>query len=309
MKVLIIRPGALGDTLLMLPALVELRGKATVYFAGREPGLGFLRDAVHRAMDLERAGWHRLFLEQTFVVGPSPLPVSRANKVLAFFKDSEGIIGKNLEVFFPDAEIFVFPAFPPKLKKIHVARYLARCLESAGLPLNSNGAMDNARKSPLLSGAWVSKEKDRLVFHPGSGDHAKNHSADFWRHILRIFSKNEALAHLNPTLLLGPAETALKPIFESAEQIQRGMEILFCPEKETLLKVLGAAAIYLGHDSGITHLSGLMGIPTLALFKQTDPVQWGPLGPHVRIIRPSKPGRVLLDRLRAAVHSMVTADG
>ena len=306
---MIIRPGALGDTLLMLPALTELRGKATVYFAGRQPGLDYISDAVFRAMDLERAGWHRLFSARPFPLGASPLPVSHADRVLAFFRDKEGIILQNLKRFFPKSQVSVFQAFPPKFEKIHVARYLAECLTCAGLPLNSHAVMDKAAEGPLISGPCSSKRRDCMVFHPGSGDLRKNHSTEFWLHVFRLCLEADRFSQFKPTLLLGPAEISQKAFFERWVDGQRPMNILFCPEKEQLLRVLGSAALYLGHDSGITHLSGLMGTPTIALFKDTDPVQWGTLGPSVQIIHRRKTDGKLLELVKTAVSAMVPVEG
>ncbi len=304
MKVLIIRPGALGDTLLMLPALTALRSKTSVDFVGRQPGLRYVGDAVCRTMDLETTGWHRLFADQLPVSGRLSLPVSKADQVVAFFKDKEGIIRENLEFSFPNAPVSVFPAFPPKGKMIHVARYLAECLQSTGLPTSGDRAIKNASKSPLLSGPWTSKKRDGIVFHPGSGGANKNHPPDFWMTILSRFQEMSRFAHLRPTLLLGPAEDRLQAFFKNHADAVPRLEILFCPEKEMLMDILGSAALYLGHDSGITHLSGLMGTPTLALFKQTDPVQWGPLGPFVRIIHRRKADRELFERITVAANEL-----
>ena len=309
MKLLIIRPGALGDTLLMLPALVALKGKATIHFVGRQPGLAHMSDAVYRTMDLERAGWHRLFSDQSYLSGQSSLPVSRADRIIAFFKDEKGTIRQNLEGFFPNASVWGFPSFPPRREKIHVVRYLAGCLESAGLPVNSHEVMDNAGRHPLISGPWASKHRDRMVFHPGSGDTHKNHPPAFWLEIFHECMEMNRFARLKPTLLLGPAEASLRNFFSRHKDLITRMEILFCPEKESLLRVLGSATLYLGHDSGITHLSGLMGTPTVALFKQTDPVQWGPVGPRVRIIHRRKADRELLELVTATVNGMVSVDG
>ena len=309
MEVLVIRPGALGDTLLILPALRKLSGKATIHFAGREPGLSFIRDLIDNAMNLERAGWHRLFSEHPFLSQPSPLPISKADSVLAFFKDRQGIIGQNLKRFFPDAKIFLFQAFPKKSESIHVARYLARCLESAGLPIDSGSVMDEAAGSPLISGPRPAQKRDHLVFHPGSGDSKKNHPPDFWLRLFRTCRETDRFARLKPVLLLGPAEAPLKAFFERREDAVQPMEILFCPGKEQLLGVLQSAALYLGHDSGITHLSGLMGTPTVALFRETNPVQWGPLGPHVRIIHRRETDGILLERVGSALRGMAPPAG
>ena len=41
---------------------------------------------------------------------------------------------------------------------------------------------------------------------------------------------------------------------------------------------------YVGNDSGITHLAGYLGVPTIALFGPTNPGIWGPIGRRTRII-------------------------
>ena len=46
---------------------------------------------------------------------------------------------------------------------------------------------------------------------------------------------------------------------------------------------LAGAGLYIGNDSGITHLAAAVGTPVLAFFGPTDPEVWAPRGPHVRM--------------------------
>jgi hypothetical protein len=48
---------------------------------------------------------------------------------------------------------------------------------------------------------------------------------------------------------------------------------------------LAKAQLYIGNDSGITHLAAAVGTPVLALFGPTDPDVWAPRGQHVRVGR------------------------
>src|SRR5581483_12178965 len=48
---------------------------------------------------------------------------------------------------------------------------------------------------------------------------------------------------------------------------------------------LARARLYIGNDSGITHLAAAVGTPVLALFGPTDPAVWGPRGENVRVAR------------------------
>jgi ADP-heptose:LPS heptosyltransferase len=48
---------------------------------------------------------------------------------------------------------------------------------------------------------------------------------------------------------------------------------------------LRGARLYIGNDSGITHLAAAVGVPTLALFGPTDPARWAPRGENVTLLR------------------------
>jgi hypothetical protein len=59
---------------------------------------------------------------------------------------------------------------------------------------------------------------------------------------------------------------------------------------------LACARLYIGNDSGISHLAAAVGVPTLAIFLTTDPGVWAPRGGHVRVLR----GPTVQDVVRAA---------
>jgi len=52
-----------------------------------------------------------------------------------------------------------------------------------------------------------------------------------------------------------------------------------------LAQWLAGARLYIGNDSGVTHLAAAVGIPVLALFGPTDPAVWAPRGANVRVAR------------------------
>jgi len=56
-----------------------------------------------------------------------------------------------------------------------------------------------------------------------------------------------------------------------------------------LLGALASAALFLGNDSGTSHLAGILGIPTVVLFGPSDARRWRPLGPRVRVIGLASP--------------------
>jgi heptosyltransferase-3 len=293
LNALIIRPGALGDTLMLISALVDLREKARITFVGRQPGVDFVRDYVFRAMDLESSGWHRLFMERPDTRG---LPVSHIDIVVAFFSDEDGRVHHNLKSYLPHTPVHLFASFPPKGEKIHVARYLSECLRSAGLPINPDNALEIAFRGALCKTMGVPRVRDKIVLHPGSGDPRKNHPPDLLLTLLAKLCQEPVLQEKRPVLVLGPAEESLRPFFKKNVHSIKA-EIQDCPDKELLIELLGEAALYLGHDSGITHLAAMLGAPTIAFFRESDAYQWRPLGPCVKVTHNKKAGPELIEEV------------
>ncbi len=61
--------------------------------------------------------------------------------------------------------------------------------------------------------------------------------------------------------------------------VLKGLDLL------TVAGVLAQARLFVGQDSGVTHMAGLMGVRTVALFGPTDPARWAPRGTHVTVVQ------------------------
>ncbi len=305
MNVLIIRAGALGDTLMLLPALTDLSDRVTVTFVGREPGLDFIRPWVDCAMDIERSGWHRLFTSRKDREG---LPVSKAEIAVAFFNDQDGVIRNNLRSFLPDASVHIFRSFPLEGENVHVARYLAECLKSTGLPVDPVRSIEAIKSGILRKGMMPSGRRNRIVLHPGSGSSGKNHPPELWSNLIKRFSSETDFGSLKPVFLLGPAEESLHSFYGDSLESE-GVRIISCPSNDRLIRTLNEAVLYLGHDSGITHLSAMLGTPTVALFRKSNAVQWGPLGPNVSVIQGEEPSRELIESILKASREFLGMSG
>lgn len=88
---------------------------------------------------------------------------------------------------------------------------------------------------------------------------------------------------LIPVMVLGPAD-------EQAESAilalgLPGVLMLRPPSIAMLAAILAQAQGYIGHDSGVTHLAALLGVPTVAMFGPTDEQRWAPRGAHVTVVR------------------------
>jgi ADP-heptose:LPS heptosyltransferase len=52
-------------------------------------------------------------------------------------------------------------------------------------------------------------------------------------------------------------------------------------------RLASRARLFVGADTGPTHLAAAAGTPTVALFGPTDPARFAPIGPRVRVLRTS----------------------
>ena len=281
----------MGDTLLLAPALYQIADKAKVVLLGRKPGIDFLKPLLLDCLDYEKGGWHTLFFEQPHC---KDLLFPNVDMVICFLSDPQGILNKGLRKCLKNIPIFSFPPFPQRQEKIHVAAYLASCLKKSGLPINPEKAIDEAQRRPLLGEGKPWRSERTIVLHPGSGSKKKNYSPEFWLNLIK--TKNRGISH-KWILLLGPAEDKWDQII-SKELSEIEIDIIHSPHKDKLLSLLKKASLYLGHDSGITHLAAMLGTRTICLFKNSDPLQWAPLGADVTIISYDTPLQVIYKKIK-----------
>jgi len=242
---------------------------------------------------MEESSWHMLFLESPTL---PRLPIHGIDMVVCFLSDPQGIIRKNLNANFPGARVFVFPSLPREGDKIHVAHHVARCLERCGFMVNNRSAMELASKESLLAHARQGSTRHKLVVHPGSGSKKKNYSLSLWTDLMREISLRTQDSRLKQIILLGPAEEGMKSLIaEAAEPL--GWDIKINLPSDALLTLVRETSLFVGHDSGITHLDAMAGARTIALFKVTDPLIWRPLGPKVSVLEGIEEGQGFVSRI------------
>lgn len=97
------------------------------------------------------------------------------------------------------------------------------------------------------------------------------------------FCRELSARGIDPVLRWGPGER------ERAGEIAAlsgGSASLAPPTPPAASARLAArAALFVGADTGPTHLAAAAGTPTIALYGPTDPARYGPVGPRVRILR------------------------
>ena len=305
-RYILIRPGALGDALLALPALALLRRvrpDAHVTLVARGDVLPLARasalaDAV---FDWSDPLWAALFADD-----PDDLPahgaraVVRGAAVVAWLSEEDGMVTRNLAAW-GAWQVVVAPGRPQEdgaAPREHTALLLARALAplgiavpataqvlAAGMPslrVDEDDAQTAARVWDALD-LGTQESRPVVALHPGSGGSAKRWPPERFAELAwRLIAGGYWVL-----LVEGPADMHVTAAVQAALGTGKADEVRIARRLGigALAALLRRCAAYVGNDSGVSHLAALAGMPTLALFGPSDPARWAPLGPQVRVVR------------------------
>lgn len=134
------------------------------------------------------------------------------------------------------------------------------------------------------------------VIHPGSGSRNKRWPLEYFLEIARMLGDSGrpgiiVTGEAEPDLEARLGATPLPPGWR-----WRGGS----PPLLYLAGLLAAAGLYLGNDSGVTHLAAAVGAPSLALFRREWLPAWRPAG-RVRILAADDPSDVPISRVWAEI--------
>jgi heptosyltransferase III len=268
-KLLWVHQGALGDLVSLFPAALALRGKfgrIEGLCTGSNGRLGCRLGVFDASHPIEAAAVASLYSET-----PDPVlePFFAAFDAILLFSWSEDLKGRLEHL--SGGLVLRLPPRPPPSAPVHVCEHLFGHLENAGLLERGAGG------TPDFSSRPRSKQ---VLLHPGSGSRRKN-----WP-LARFIRTAELLAaaRWSPVFLLGPADDHL--FRELTAGNSKKPEILVSSDPSHLAAILRASGGFIGNDSGVTHLSAFLGLPTTAIFGPSDPARWRPSGRAVRVIRP-----------------------
>jgi ADP-heptose:LPS heptosyltransferase len=173
------------------------------------------------------------------------------------------------------------PSFPEGGREA-VAALQARHLSDLGFAAEARpfrlALPENPGEAELadLSGAapW-------LAVAPGSGHPRKSWPLSHYYEVTRALAWEHKL---RVVWVAGPAEAAMVPYLTALTTAQ-GHVLLNGAPLERLAAVLARCRLFLGNDSGLTHLAAALGGPeVVALFGPTDPRVWAPPGARVRVL-------------------------
>jgi len=239
MQRLAIRPGAIGDLIVSLPALESLQTDYLEIWAA-EQNLPLIRfaDAVR---SIGSTGLDMLEIDA---------PAGLIERLRGFdsivswygdgrpaFRDTVARLGLPFQFF---------PALPSGCHAVDF--YLNQVGMSGGV-------------TPYI--ACPPGDEEFVVIHPFASDPRKRWPIEKFREVARQLK-------MQTHWCAGPEEP-----LDGAVRIDDLYE-LGC--------WLARARLYIGNDSGISHLAAAVGTPSIVLFGPTDPAIWAPRGMHVRVL-------------------------
>ena len=271
LKRLIIRPGAIGDFIVSIPAMECLcAGYLEVWAAPRNVALAahiaqHARSIASTGLDLLELTGPNAGLLETLRGFDSIVSWYGANRP----EFREAVAALRLPFQF-------FAALPPEGRGTHAADFY---LEQVRLiaPCASDG-IPHVACDAIRGGS--------AVIHPFAGNPKKRWPMERFQELARALARRI------------PVEWCAGP--EDELPGARRFEDLF-----ELACWLATARIYIGNDSGPTHLAAAVGTPVVALFGPSDPAVWAPRGPHVAIAAVPALGSITVEQVANLVQNML----
>lgn len=280
--------GALGDVILSLPvikSIYEDNEPCRIHLIGRPPAVSLLRlTDLHLAAtssDLSlfaslytKNGYKLPFVKDFFKPFKSGFIFSR-------FTSSTLI--HNLLHLIPDTR--VIRTIPESGERKHVTEFQLNQIDKTieqNQPITID--LDQDRAKNLISAIKCSTI---IGIHPGSGGRKKCWPVSYFVQWMNLTRKRRPCQFV---VFTGPAEERLINDFRSlCSHHDLNDDIVFVENQpiNVAASLLSRCTLYLGNDSGITHLAALTAKRVAALFGPTDPAVWAPLGEHVKVIQSS----------------------
>ena len=283
-RILVIRGGAIGDFIMTLPAVGALRERwpdGHIEILGYPHIIELARgrhyaDATRSIEARPMAG----FFVPNGILEPTLMDYFGSfNVVISYIFDPDEFFANNVR----RCGVKQYIVASPRPKDLPAAQHYCRPLESLAIFVDApQPRLFPSEEDRVAAGKFLSRlGRERIAaIHPGSGSEKKNWPAEKFAALARWMVDELALQ-----LVLVQGEADEKPVARFVERLDdRPVTVAHGLKLPELAAVLGQCALFLGNDSGITHLAAAVGTPTIAVFGPVSPPVWEPTGERVRVV-------------------------
>ena len=287
-RILVYRNGAVGDTVLTGPAIQALRAlrpEVRIALLGHKDRCRLLvRDGLaDEALDVEDYPLHCLTSD-----GPWPNDLTglfrHVDNVIWYGIDHDKRLTEGLTAYVP--HVHVHPPKPADGSAVHIIDHLLAPVRDIGSVPNQPPVQlpvtpeERARARALLAGIPAGTETVFLA--PGASSADKRWPIERFRDFAHGLSST-AGGRYAYVILIGPEEVDLgralhDQLLGLSNLSVSNVKLLEPLPLADVAAVISRGALYVGNDSGTTHLAAALGVPTLSVFLTTDPAVWSPRG-------------------------------
>ena len=276
-KILVIRGGAIGDFILTLPAITALRRQfpqAHLEVLGYPhiAQLALASGLVDRVQPIEARGLAGFFARDGVLEPDLVDYFSEFELVISYLYDPDEIFKTNVGRCLVK-QFIVGPHRPDETGRLHATQVYLKPLERL--------AIFDADPVPRLSFNPQPSTPNQIVLHPGSGSEKKNWPETKWAGLIQQIA---ATTRWRLQLVGGEAEGGrlqrLAAAMPSARcSIAQGLALA------ELAQRIQTSAVFVGHDSGITHLAAAVGLSCIVLWADTREEIWRPQGERLVVLK------------------------
>jgi heptosyltransferase III len=283
-----IHPGGLGDVLLAVPAMVRLRTgfpnhQLVLCAEAWVASLLFECHVVDVWVSVQGCHAAELFAGPDRVTGQVRTWLEDCDLAIGWMEDLDGRLNETLRAV-GARKVIVRSPFSMEIGAIHQRDRFLETInatsfrEGEDLLLSVPESLLHLGQA-CLDATGIPIGQPLAVIHPGSGSPHKCVAPE----VLAAAVDEMRGSGITPAVLEGPADQGpverLLQLCRKSPIVLKGLDLL------TVAGILAQTDLYIGQDSGITHLAGLMGVRTIALFGPTDPMRWAPSGAKVSVIQ------------------------
>lgn len=278
-RVMVLFPGSLGDLLCFLPALevIAEEWSGRVFFVGRASLFDLIRrlSYVDRVISLDSRTLTPLFVAGSGSVEDLAL-FSVVSRVFSWFGHNYPEVRANLARVV-SGPVQTFDFFVGQ-EQCHAATYYLRCVgvQEVRCPTFVLGTQEKEWARQYWSARGWRPSTKVLAIHPGSGGRRKRWVSEGFTTVARWWKGQRNCQVL---VLLGPAEAHEAQQWQQIGEVETDLSLVL------VAALLSRADVYLGNDSGVSHLAGAVGARGVVLFGPTLPQLWRPLGGALTVLR------------------------